>query len=82
MPWELPSPTFILRAPRDFIVFVLDCCERWEYESRERQIGDLVLRALKGASRHYGRYGRKGSPDRPSGGEGLSDANTWPPTTS
>jgi hypothetical protein len=32
----------------DFTGFVLDdCCERRTYESRERQIGDLVLRALK-----------------------------------
>jgi len=32
----------------DFTGFVLDdCCERRIYESRERQIGDLVLRALK-----------------------------------
>jgi hypothetical protein len=32
----------------DFAGFVLDdCCERRTYESRERQIGDLVLRALK-----------------------------------
>ncbi len=32
----------------DFIGFVLDdCCERRTYESRERQIGELALRALK-----------------------------------
>ena len=32
----------------DFTGFVLDdCCERRTYESRERQIGNLVLRALK-----------------------------------
>ncbi|MGA2847593.1 MAG: InlB B-repeat-containing protein [Terracidiphilus sp.] len=32
----------------DFTGFVLDdCCERRTYQSRERQIGDLVLRALK-----------------------------------
>ena len=32
----------------DFTGFVLDdCCERRIYESRERQIGDLALRALK-----------------------------------
>jgi len=32
----------------DFVGFVLDkCCERRTYESRERHIGDLVLRALK-----------------------------------
>jgi hypothetical protein len=32
----------------DFVGFVLDdCCERRTYESRERQIGDLALRALK-----------------------------------
>ncbi len=32
----------------DFVGFVLDdCCEHRAYENRERQIGDLVLRALK-----------------------------------
>ncbi len=32
----------------DFVGFVLDdCCEHRAYESRERQIGDLVLRALQ-----------------------------------
>jgi hypothetical protein len=32
----------------EFVGFVLDdCCERRTYESRERQTGDLVLRALK-----------------------------------
>lgn len=32
----------------DFVGFVLDdCCEHRTYESRERQIGDLVLRALR-----------------------------------
>jgi hypothetical protein len=32
----------------DFVGFVLDdCCERRTYESRERQIGDMVLRALR-----------------------------------
>jgi hypothetical protein len=32
----------------DFTGFVLDdCCKRRTYESRERQVGDLVLRALK-----------------------------------
>jgi hypothetical protein len=32
----------------DFVGFVLDdCCEHWTFDSREKEIGDLVLRALK-----------------------------------
>jgi hypothetical protein len=32
----------------EFVGFVLDdCCERWTFKTREREIGELVLRALK-----------------------------------